>query len=645
MGFFLWGKENLMVPTCHLQPHQARPLLGVRQHILSPTTPLPSLSLYLPLSFFFLHHSITPNFHKSNNPIFGIPFFFPPLVHMETMDSMDHQQKHQLRAAGGEGDQDQEEETTLDWRGRPSDPSKHGGMRAASFVLGLQAFEIMGIAAVGNNLITYVINEMHFSLSKAANTAHLPQLKPPKCDMLGIPAVGQQPCVEAKGFKALIFFVALYLVAMGSGCVKPNMIAHGADQFNPNNPKQAKRLTSYFNAAYFAFSLGELVALTVLVWVQTHSGMDIGFGVSAAAMATGLISLVSGTLYYRNKRPRGSIFTPIAQVFTAAILKRNLAVHRCQDNLRNSTKANGGNLSLSEGFRFLDKACMRTQDEAKAKESPWRLCTVAQVDQVKTLLSVIPIFACTIVFNTILAQLQTFSVQQGRTMDAHITASFAIPPASLQAIPYLLLILLVPLYDRLLVPFARRFTGHESGIPPLRRIGTGLFLATFSMVAAALMERKRRDASNSGQVISIFWITPQFLIFGLSEMFTAVGLIEFFYKQSLRGMQSFLTAMTYCSYSFGFYLSSVLVAVVNKVTSSGSGRSRGWLKDNNLNKDRLDLFYWLLGVLSFLNFLNYLFWSRWFSSSSTTRTSLNCCEVGLTMVKKVGSDDNHSNIP
>lgn len=34
---------------------------------------------------------------------------------------------------------------------------------------GLQAFEIMGIAAVGNNLITYVINEMHFSLAKSAN--------------------------------------------------------------------------------------------------------------------------------------------------------------------------------------------------------------------------------------------------------------------------------------------------------------------------------------------------------------------------------------------------------------------------------------------------------------------------------------------
>ncbi|KAK4742145.1 hypothetical protein SAY87_000146 [Trapa incisa] len=618
---------------------------------------------------------------------------------MDSRRQMD-QQKHQLGTTAEEGDQDREEETTLDWRGRPSDTNKHGGMRAASFVLGLQAFEIMGIAAVGNNLITYVINEMHFSLSKAANTvtnfvgtifllallggflsdsylgcfwtilifgfielsgfillsvqAHLPQLKPPKCDMMAFPGAavdGQQQCVEAKGFKALIFFVALYLVAMGSGCVKPNMIAHGADQFNPNSPKQAKRLTSYFNAAYFAFSLGELVALTVLVWVQTHSGMDVGFGVSAAAMAMGLVSLVSGTLYSRNKRPRGSIFTPIVQVFVAAILKRKLVVpsnlhvlHGSQDSAPNN-KANGGSLSRSQRFRFLDKACVRTQDEVKAKESPWRLCTVAQVEQVKTLLSVIPIFACTIVFNTILAQLQTFSVQQGRAMDAHITASFAIPPASLQAIPYLLLILLVPLYDRLLVPFARRFTGHESGIPPLRRIGLGLFLATFSMVAAALMERKRRDAAT---VISIFWITPQFLIFGLSEMFTAVGLIEFFYKQSLRGMQSFLTAVTYCSYSFGFYLSSVLVAVVNKVTSSSSDRGGGWLRDNDLNKDRLDLFYWLLAVLSFLNFLNYLFWSSWFSNCNTASTNFSNgvnCELGLMMNKRVQNNDNHSTIP
>ncbi|MCH1923001.1 MFS transporter, partial [Shewanella sp. A3A] len=51
-------------------------------------------------------------------------------------------------------------------------------------------------------------------------------------------------------------------------------------------------------------------------------GMDVGFGISAAAMAAGLVSLVSGAAFYRNKPPQGSIFTPIARVFVAAYTKR-----------------------------------------------------------------------------------------------------------------------------------------------------------------------------------------------------------------------------------------------------------------------------------------------------------------------------------
>ncbi|XP_052192049.1 protein NRT1/ PTR FAMILY 4.3 [Diospyros lotus] len=581
-----------------------------------------------------------------------------------------------------------EDQITVDWRGRPSNPSKHGGMRAAAFVLGLQAFEIMGIAAVGNNLITYVINEMHFSLSKSANIvtnfigtvfilallggylsdsylgsfwtmlifgfvelsgfillsvqAHLPQLKPPQCNM----ATNGEHCLEAKGFKALIFFVALYLVALGSGCVKPNMISHGADQFNKAEPKQSKKLSTYFNAAYFAFSMGELVALTVLVWIQTHSGMDVGFGLSAAAMAMGLISLVCGTVVYRNKPPQGSIFAPIAQVLVAAFVKRKQVcpsnphmLHGSQSKVPNNhlaVSSDGGFvLHHTERFRFLDKACIKIQHGTNTKESPWRLCTVTQVEQVKILISVIPIFACTIVFNTILAQLQTFSVQQGSAMNTQLTKSFHIPPASLQSIPYIMLIFIVPLYDTFVVPFARKITGHDSGITPLQRIGFGLFVATFSMVSAALMENKRRNSSvNENKTLSIFWITPQFLIFGLSEMFTAVGLIEFFYKQSLKGMQAFLTALTYCSYSFGFYLSSLLVSLVNKITSSSS--NGGWLSENNLNKDRLDLFYWLLAALSFANFLNYLFWARWYSNN---------LPVSATMqnIQSIGEDFNHEN--
>ncbi|TKW00086.1 hypothetical protein SEVIR_8G085900v4 [Setaria viridis] len=574
---------------------------------------------------------------------------------------------------GSKGDSMAASEVSVDWRGRPCDHRKHGGMKAAVFVLGIQAFEMMAIAAVGNNLITYVFGEMHYPLSQAANIvtnfigtvfllsllggflsdsylgsfwtmlifgfvelsgfillavqAHLPQLRPPPCDMIAAAAA----CEEAGGVKAGIFFAALYLVAVGSGCLKPNIIAHGADQFRRGSAGDARRLSTYFNAAYFSFCVGELVALTVLVWVQTRSGMDVGFGVSAAAMAVGLVSLVAGVAFYRNKPPQGSIFTPIAKVFVAAVTKRKQVCPSTATVQANASitahemSVNTTNIRHINKFRFLDKACVKAQDgpggaSSAGKESPWRLCTPAEVEQVKVLLCVVPIFACTIVFNTILAQLQTFSVQQGSAMDTRLAASFHVPPASLQAIPYAMLVALVPAYEAAFVPAVRRLTGVATGITPLQRIGVGLFAVTFSMVAAALVEARRLHAAadGNGHLLSILWIAPQFLVFGLSEMFTAVGLIEFFYKQSLAGMQAFLTSMTYCSYSFGFYLSSVLVSLVNRVTSTSAAGDGGWLANNDLNKDRLDLFYWLLAGLSILNFFNYLFWARWYSKSVET---------------------------
>ncbi|XP_038889646.1 protein NRT1/ PTR FAMILY 4.4-like isoform X1 [Benincasa hispida] len=548
-----------------------------------------------------------------------------------------------------------DEDICVDWRGRGCNSNKHGGMGAAAFVLGLQAFEMMAIAAVGNNLITYVFSEMHFPLSKSANVvtnfvgtvfflsllggflsdsylgsfrtmlifgfielagftlltvqAHYPGLRPAACEM------GRKEgheCIEAKGYEALMFFSALYLVALGSGCLKPNIISHGADQFQRQDPTQFKKLSTFFNCAYFAFCTGELIALTLLVWLQTHSGMDLGFGVSTAVMLLALISLLSGTSFYRNNPPRGSIFTPIAQVFVAAYSKRKLQICPSNSEMLHGSQNGVVKLLHTHKFRFLDKACIRSEEGRLGirEESPWKLCTIKQVEQVKIILSVIPIFACTIIFNTILAQLQTFSVQQGASMNTWLTNSFQIPPASLQAIPYLILIFLVPLYETVFVPLAHRLTGIDSGISPLQRVGTGLFVATFSMVSAALVEQKRRTSTSSSS-LSILWIAPQFVIFGVSELFTAVGLIEFFYKQSVEGMQSFLTAMTYCSYSFGFYLSSLLVSLVNKI-------SGGWLSHNDLNNDRLDLFYWLLAGLSLVNFFNYLFWANRFSQQPLT---------------------------
>ena len=61
--------------------------------------------------------------------------------------------------------------------------------------------------------------------------------------------------------------------------------------------------------------------------------------------------------------------------------------------------------------------------------------------------------------------------------------------------------------------------------------------------------------------------------------------------------------------ALGYYLSTVVVNIVNGATK-GITRSGGWLVGNNINRNHLNLFYWLLSMLSLINFLVYLFVAR-----------------------------------
>jgi solute carrier family 15 (peptide/histidine transporter), member 3/4 len=73
-------------------------------------------------------------------------------------------------------------------------------------------------------------------------------------------------------------------------------------------------------------------------------------------------------------------------------------------------------------------------------------------------------------------------------------------------------------------------------------------------------------------------------------------------------MRSLATSLSWASLALGYYLSSVLVSIVNGATGRGGGH-RPWLHGDNLNHYRLERFYWLMCVLSALNYLFFLFWA------------------------------------
>lgn len=256
------------------------------------------------------------------------------------------------------------------------------------------------------------------------------------------------------------------------------------------------------------------------------------------------------------------------------------------------------------------------------KPQPWKVCTVTQIEEVKILTRMLPIVASTIIMNTCLAQLQTFSVQQGNIMNLKL-GSFTVPASSIPVIPLIFISILVPIYELFFVPFARKITNHPSGITQLQRVGVGLVLSVISMTVAGMVEVKRRNQSRKdpNNPISLFWLSFQYGIFGIADMFTLVGLLEFFYRESPSSMKSLSTSFTWLSMSIGYFLSTVFVNLINAVTKRITPSKQGWLHGFDLNQNNLNLFYWFLAILSCLNFFNYLYWASRYKYKSEDQNS------------------------
>ncbi|KAE9618892.1 putative proton-dependent oligopeptide transporter family, major facilitator superfamily [Lupinus albus] len=234
----------------------------------------------------------------------------------------------------------------------------------------------------------------------------------------------------------------------------------------------------------------------------------------------------------------------------------------------------------------------------------------------------LPILGSTIIMNTCLAQLQTFSVQQGSVMNLKL-GSFTVSSPSIPVIPLIFLCILIPLYEFFFVPFARKITHHPSGITQLQRVGVGLILSSISMAIAGVIEVKRRNQSikDSSHPISLFWLSFQYAIFGIADMFTLVGLLEFFYREAPSNIKSLSTSFTYLSMSLGYFLSTVFVNVINSVTKRITPSKKGWLQGSGLNQSNLNLFFWFLAILSCLNFFNFIYWSSWYKYKSEDMNS------------------------
>lgn len=125
-------------------------------------------------------------------------------------------------------------------------------------------------------------------------------------------ACGKTSCV--KGGAAVMLYVSLCLLALGAGGSKAAVPPLGADQFNPNDPIEAKSLPTYFNWLMLSTTIGAAFGVTFIVYVSTKVAWYKGFLIAAVATFVAFIIFISGKPFYRLQPPGDSPIITVVQV-------------------------------------------------------------------------------------------------------------------------------------------------------------------------------------------------------------------------------------------------------------------------------------------------------------------------------------------
>ncbi|OEL35435.1 Protein NRT1/ PTR FAMILY 5.10 [Dichanthelium oligosanthes] len=484
-----------------------------------------------------------------------------------------------------------------------SKPGRRGGWLAAFFLIAVVFFERIGFYGVEGNLIMYLTSPLGMSTATAAAGVNawsgtvlvLPLVGALAADsrlgrygavmaasVLYLLSLGMltassalqtsqphPPSSTTPPARLAFFYAALYLLALAQGFHRPCAEALGADQFAPTEP--ASR-SSYFNWFHFFVSWGYAIAAAGISYVEENAGWTVGFGACWVTMVLCLAVFLLGTRTYRAEEPAD----------------RRL---------------------LADTVRAWVASMSRRKDTIGTERDLCRLLARDAEEEGAGLVSVklLPIWLTSVVFALVISQVTTLFTKQGSTMDRRIgTSGFAVPPAALISFISVSFVIMVPVYDRALVPLARRLTGHHAGITTLQRIGSGIAVSCLAMAVAAVVEARRlRVASDAGLAdrpdvavpMSLWWIVPQYLLIGLARVLAAIGLEEFFYDQVPAALRSVGVALSLSALGVGSYASGAVVSAIDWATR-GSGES--WFSDN-LNRAHLDYFYWLLAGLAALD--------------------------------------------
>ncbi|KAJ4882793.1 Protein NRT1/ PTR FAMILY 5.8 [Raphanus sativus] len=547
---------------------------------------------------------------------------------------------------------------------------RRGLSKSCALLIVIAGIERYAFKGVASNLVTYLTDVVKMSNSRAATTVNtwsgftfmLPLFSAPLVDtywdrfftilasssLYFVGLVGLTLTAYAgsrsttKTISLYFLYTSLSLVALGLGVLNPSLQAFGADQLDhdldhDHNHEQSSEKTEvksdrksrFFQWWYFGVCAGSLLGVTVMAYIQDTFGWVLGFAIPTGSMLLLIFLFLCGCGVYvyadPGSDPKSKPFQTILDTIKGAVTRRS------KITLENNHDLNALELQL-QGKPLCNCSNTEATSTATTKslaDNESSKTGSSGLQTVKLLLRLLPIWTMLLMFAVIFQQPATFFTKQGMAMKRNIGPNFKIPPATLQSTITLSIILLMPLYDKVLIPMAKKISKNEKGITVMTRMGIGMFLSIIAIVIAALVERKRlkiskeiKTSPNTTEPLSIFWLLPQYILLGISDIFTVVGMQEFFYSEVPVRMRTMGFALYTSVFGVGSFVSAALISVIESYTKSRGGN---WFADD-MSEARLDKYYWLLALTSAISFLMYIVICKYFKSTSSDHQNDDKCD-------------------
>jgi POT family proton-dependent oligopeptide transporter len=339
------------------------------------------------------------------------------------------------------------------------------------------------------------------------------------CAGHGVLAMGD--FMGTKDGRAACLYLGLFLVAFGSGGIKPCVSAFLGDQFKAS---QGHLLQKAYAAFYWSINFGSFFSMLLIPQIKEHSWAW-AFGVPGILMGVATLIFWLGTRHYVMVPPTRT--TRTAGFFAVVV-----------EALRNRETA-------ARGASFWDRARGRYSD--------------AEVDAARSVGPILSIFAMIPIFWVLFDQTHSTWVAQGKEMvPFNLPFSLKLDASAMQSINPAMVMVLVPLLTLVVYP---RLGRHST---PLKRMSSGIFLAGSSYLVVAWIQQR----IVAGESLSILWQSVPYLILTVAEVLVSTTGLEFAFREAAPSMKSTIMGFWNLTVAIG----NLLVMAITRMLESEDGK-------------------------------------------------------------------------